>query len=103
MSRFRTRDNYVSQKGFANLPGVGGIVLGESQPRGSLESGSTSSRVSGVSSQRGSKLQEGDLITGTINLVHERAYMLPAIRDEGRAEEKKAMVCAYLSLADDPT
>lgn len=36
-------------------------------------------------------------------LNDERAYMLPPIRDEDRAEEKKALVCTYFSLVDCPT
>jgi len=102
MSRFRTADKYISQKGFAHLPDVGDNIPGVSQPEGSLESGSTSSRVSGISNRRTSQLQEGDLITGTIDVTHERTHMLSMIRGEDREDEKKAMVCACLSPTDGP-
>jgi len=103
MSRFRVTDGYTSQKGFAHLPKVGDSVPGISQPRGSLDSGSISSRFSGISSRRAAQLEEGDLITGTIDITHERAYMLPPIQDEDRADEKKALVCTRFSLVDDST
>jgi hypothetical protein len=103
MSEARVTAGYISQKGFAHLPEIGDSIPRESQSRGSLDSRSTSARFSGISSRRAAQLEEGDLITGTIDITHERAYMLPTIRDEDRAEEKKALVCNYFSLVDDPT
>jgi len=100
MSRFRTADKYISHRGFAHLPDVGDNIPGVSQPEGSLESGSTSGRILGVSGRRVSQLQEGDLVTGTIDITHERVHMLSMIREEDRAEEKKAMVCVCSSLTD---
>ena len=100
MSRFR--DNNISQKGFAHLPSIGDLVEEVVQPRGSLDSGTLSSRVSGISSRRGAKLLEGDLITGTVNVVHDRAYMLPAIRDPNRATEKEEVVRVCLHLGWHP-
>ena len=98
MSRSRVTDGYISSKGFAHLPRIGDSVPGESQLRGSLDSGSVSSRFSGISSRRAAQLEEGDLITGTIDITHERAYML-AICDEDRTEERKALVRTYLFLS----
>ena len=63
-------------------------------PEGSLESGTTFSRVLGISSRRGSPLQ-GDLITGMIDITHDLAWMLLAIRGEDRTKEKKALVCNF--------
>lgn len=71
-SRFRTTDGYVSQKGLAYSPGIDDTVPAQFQPRGSLEPRSTSSCVPGVSSQCASQLQEGDRITGAIDIAHER-------------------------------
>ena len=103
MSEPRVTAGYISLKGFAHLPKIGDSVPGVSQPRSSLDSGSISSRFSGISSRRAAQLEEGDLITGTIDITHERAYMLPAIRDEDCAEERKALVWICLFLADNPT
>ena len=100
MSRSCVTKGYISLKGFAHLPKIGDSVPGEPQPRSSLDSGSVSSRFSGISSRRAAQLEEGDLITGTIDITHERAYMLPAIRDEDHTEEVKALVCTYFSLAN---
>jgi len=98
MSRFRTADGYVSHKGFAHLPEVGDSISGEIQLGGSIGSGNASSRVSGISDRRISQIQEGDLVTGTINIAHERVHMLSTIQEEDRAEEKKAIVCVHLFL-----
>jgi hypothetical protein len=95
MSRFRTADDYVSRSGFAHLPAIGDTVPELLQPEGSV----TSSRVPGISARRASQLQEGDLVTGTIDITHERVYMLPMTRED-HAEERKAMVCINLSLVD---
>jgi hypothetical protein len=92
MSRFRTADDYISRSGFAHLPAIGDIVPELLQPEGSV----TSSRVPGISARRASQLQEGDLVTGTIDITHERVYMLPVTRED-HAEERKAMVCFNLS------
>lgn len=102
MSNIRPSDNFISQKGFAHLPEVGNSVPAESQEKGSLELGSTTGRVSGVSVRRQSKLQEGDLITGTVDISHERAHMLSAMRDEKHEREKRFLVCVYLPLAGVP-
>lgn len=74
-------------------------------PRDSLSLGSASSRFSGASARRRcTPLQEGDLITGTVDISHERAYMVSAIRSEAEDQkaEKKALVCTYFSLIDGP-
>jgi len=97
MSKFRITDSYVSQKEFARLPKIGDSAPQELQPRGSLDSGSISNRLSGISSQCAAQIEEGDLVSGTIDITHERAYMLPVILDEDRAEEKKALVRTYFS------
>lgn len=90
MSRFR--DGLVSRKGFAPLPKIGDDVPGLVQPRGSLD-GSTSSCDSGISSRYIPLLEEGDLITGTVSITHDRICMLPAIRDGGHVAEERALVC----------
>jgi len=88
MSRFRIADEYVSHcEEFARLPTAGGSIPGVSQPGSSLESGSTSSRVPGVSSRRVSQLQEGGLVTGTIDIAHERIHMLSMAREEDKGQE----------------
>lgn len=93
MSKFRAVDVFISQKGFSYLPKIGSIAGGP-QPNGSFDSGSISSHAS---NRRGHQLQEGDLITGTIDVVHERAHMLSAIRDNKHTEEREGLVCAYSS------
>lgn len=95
MSRFRTADDYISRAGFAHLLAIGHIVPGPPQPKGSA----TSSRALVISTRRASELQ-GDLVTGTIDITYERAYMLSVIRDEDRVQGKKTMVCGYFSLSD---
>lgn len=95
---FRAADNYISQKGFAHLPKIGDNIPAVFQPEGSI----TPSRVSPTFGQHASKLQEGDLVTGSIDIAHERVHMLPSIRDEGHAEQKKALVHTYPSLANHP-
>ena len=97
----RVRDKHLSQKGFAPLPTIGDIP-GFSQAIGSLDASSSSSRASAVSTRRGARLREGDLITGTINVVNERAHIVPAAWSSKHAEEKTKAVCAYLSLVDCP-
>jgi hypothetical protein len=79
LSGFRIVDGYISRKGFAHLPVVGDIDPGGTQ----FEGGLTSTRISPP---------QGDLVMGTIDATHERAYMLPAIRDEDHTEEKRAVV-----------
>jgi hypothetical protein len=93
---------YVSQVGFSRLPHLREDIPEVVQPRGSLQ-GSETSHASGASSRHVPHMQEGDLITGTIDLTHELAHMLPAIRDSSRAGEKEDMVCVHLSLDDNLT
>jgi len=94
MSRFR--DNRLSQKGFAHLPAILGAP-GFSQARGSLNASSTSSRVSGISAKQAARLQEGDLITGTINIAHKLVCMVPAVQSSKHTEEKTKVVCLFIS------
>jgi len=56
--------------------------------------------ISGPASRLGDWLQTGDLITGIINVKHERAYMVPAIRNPERAQEKAQVVYIRLPPAD---
>ena len=91
MSKFRAEDGRVLQEGFLSLPKVDEVVSGSAQSKGRFD-GSTSSCVSELSSHRLSLLQDGDLITGTIDISQERLHMLPAIRDDDRAAEKQALV-----------
>ena len=95
-------DRHISQKGFARLPKVG-VVPSVPQLKGSLDlgSGDTTSHLSAMSSRRTSRIEEGDLITGTIDITHERAHMLSAIQDPNRTLEKSELVCAHLSLISD--
>jgi hypothetical protein len=97
MSRFRVEDKHVSQGRFATLPQIGNApeISGRAC---SLEEGSVSS-ASGVSSKLRQILPEGDLVTGTVDVVHERAHMLAAVRGAEKAGEKAALVCACFSLA----
>ena len=95
MSKFR--DGHVSQKGFVSLPKVGDAVPAISQPKGSLDFMSVSSHASSTSRHR-SMLPEGDLITGTISVSHERAHMLSAIQDSNHTAEKEDLVCTFLPL-----
>ena len=90
---------YVSQGGFSRLPYLREDIPEVVQPRGSLQ-GSETSGASGASSRHIPHMQEGDLITGTIDLTHELAHMLPVIRENSRTED---MVCARLSLDDNLT
>ena len=99
MSKFRTEDGRVLQEGFSSFPRVGNVVPGLAQSKGSLDE-STSTCVSEISSHRLSLLQEGDLITGMIDISQERVHMLPAIRDDDRAAEKQALVCLTSPLVD---
>ena len=69
--------NHLSQGRFASLPEIGNIP-GFSQAKASLKASST---VSSISTKCDNRLQEGDLITGTINVAHERAHMVPAVRN----------------------
>ena len=53
--------------------------------------------VSELSSGCGDSLQEGDLITGAINIANERALMATmshTIKNEDRVVEKERLVCA---------
>lgn len=100
MSRFYTADSRCSQHAFAFLPKVREDTPGVPQLKGSLRLGSAPSHTTGVCV---SHLQEADLVTGAIDITHERVHMLPATRDDNRAGEKKDMVCAYLSPADNRT
>lgn len=89
----------MSQKRFASPLAIG-TIPGYRQPENSLDAPGTSSQVSGVSTARSDWLREGDLVTGIINVTHERAYMVSAIRNPERAEEKARLVCVNLSPAD---
>jgi hypothetical protein len=95
MSRFPTAGDYISRVGFAHLPAVGDIVPRPPQLKGSVTSG----RAPGISTRRASQLQ-GDLVTGTIDITYERAYMLSVIRGEDRTEGTETMACGYFSLSD---
>lgn len=85
---------------------MGDIVTEEPQTESRL-SGATSRRVSPIAGGHASKLQEGDLITRTIDITHERVYMVPPPQGENCAEEREALarICflpahdvIYLSL-----
>ena len=47
-----------------------------------------------ASGQRGDSLREGDPTTGVIDIANELAYMVPGIRGEDHAGEKKEMARA---------
>jgi hypothetical protein len=98
MSGSRITGGRISQKGFAHLPKIGDSVPGEPQPRGSLDLGSVSSCFSGISNGRAAQLEEGDLVTGMIDITHERAYMLPAIRGEDRVEDWSVLLSCWSNL-----
>jgi len=92
------QNNFVLQGQFTYLPSLGNNIPGEPQVQGSLDSRSASSHLSGSTLQHHFKLSEGDLITGTVDITHEHAHMLPVIQNTSCMEEKVAMVCVYLSL-----
>lgn len=91
MARFCAADNYLSHEGFAHFPSIGDSIQGIPQ----VKDGSC---VSGISPQGASQLEEGDLVTGTIDIAHEHAHMLSVSQHEDCTEEKKQMVCAYSPL-----
>ena len=99
MSKFHAEDGHASREGIASLPNVGDPVPGLAQPKANLD-GSMSSRASGISDHWLSLVQEGDLITGTIDISHERAHMVPP---NDCAAEKKNVVCTHSPLFDNPT
>ena len=84
MVMFRRRGFHDSLK-LATLPE-------ETQIKGSLD-GDASSHVSAAFSRGDIRLEEGDLITGTIDISNERVYMVPPIQDSNRMDEKKALHC----------
>lgn len=93
-----TKNRPLSQEVFVSLPVIGSIP-GYRQPKGSRDS--TTSRLSGASaSKRGELLREGDLVTGTINVVHERAHMVPTVRNPNRQGEKAEIVCVHSFLVE---
>jgi len=47
-------------------------------------------------SRRGDSLQEGDLVTGTIDIANERAYMVAPNNRAGR-DEALVRVCLFLT------
>jgi hypothetical protein len=96
MSRFRTLDKHVSHSRFATLPQVGDAPE-VSRRACSLEEASVSS-ASGVSSKRRQTLHEGDLVTGTVDVAHERAQMLAAIRAADKEGEKRSLVRTFFLL-----
>jgi len=97
MSKFK--DGHLSQAGFAHLPGIGDTVPEVSQLKGSIESGNASIHASPKSIKRAIRLEEGDLITGVVDITHEYAHMIPAIRaHKVDSDEKKLLVSAYLPL-----
>ena len=65
------------------LPKIG-TVQAVRQPRGSLDS---ASRHSAVSRNHDLQIEEGDLVTGIVDIAYERAYMMSAIRDSRRSED----------------
>jgi len=96
MSYFR--DNRLLQKGFASLPNIGN-VLGFIQTRGSFDPPSTSGHLSSMAAiAHGVLLQEGDLITGTIDVAHEQAHMVPPIQNPKHEEEESKIVCPPILL-----
>ena len=92
MSRFLVEKEHVSQPRFTRIPPVGGAPA-VVQALCSLGGGSERT-PSFYSSQHGASLDEGDLVTGTVDISHERAHIVPAIRDGKRNAEKKALVRA---------
>ena len=93
MSRFR--DDCLSQKRFVHLPTIGGVP-GFSQARGSLNTSSASSQVSSISTKQAAQLQEGDLITGTINIANKQVCMVPTVQGSEHTEEKTKAVCLFI-------
>ena len=94
------KDGHVSQGGFAHLPGIGDTVPEASQLKASIKSGSTSTHASRKSIKRAIRLGEGDLITGIVDITHEYAHMIPAIRAKAGSREKESLVSTYLPLGD---
>ena len=68
------------------------------QLKGSLWSGHSTTHGSTKSAKRGIRLEEGDIITGVVDITHEHAHMIPAIRVDPR--EKEALVSTHLPLDD---
>jgi len=98
MTYFNTNDKHISQSKFADIPSIGDIGKFIQAPC-SIESRSTSS-ISQIHSQHSESLQEGDLITGIIDITNECTYMVPTIQDASCSDEKEALVCAYAHLVD---
>lgn len=72
------------------------------QPQGTLERKTTSRHPSALLTSVVNTKLEGDLVTGTVDAAHERAHMIPAIRDASRADVKKEIVRINSPLTDDP-
>ena len=98
MAFFRIADGHISQARFSRLPAVCGMEVVDQTPC-SLESRSEAS-VSRSPSRQGVSLDEGDLVTGIVNIADDRAHMVPLIEDEGRSRERKASVRANLHPVD---
>ena len=89
MSMPRSGDHFFSQKRFARLPKIG-AVQAVRQPRGSLDS---ASHHSAVSSNHDLRIEEGDLVTGIVDIAYERAHMMSAFRGQS-----KPSACIRFSL-----
>jgi len=94
MSRFE--NDSLPQEGFAPLLDIGSIP--------GLSSPNAASKVYDLSTERSAhRIWEGDLITGTLNVVHEWTHMLPMNRNPKRAKENAQIVRVYLFIADLPS
>ena len=95
MSRFNADTKQLSQKKFADLPRIGEIP-GFVQAPSSLEGGSASD-VSEISTNRGNSLQEGDLVTGTVDIANQRVHMVSPAHN---AYHARKLVCTYQHIED---
>ena len=90
-------EKHIPRKKFASISSVDDANTFIQAP--SIEDAASPGTISEVSSRLGDSLQEGDLITGIIDIANECAYMVPPVEGKGRNRENKAMVCARSHLA----
>jgi len=99
MSRFQIDQRHWTQLALANIPGIDGLDH-YLQPRATPEPCNMDGAIPGATVKRAASLNEGDLVTGFIDINNQRAHMVSAIRNEGHALEKNELVHIYPFLAD---